>query len=192
MVAAVKKKKGKTTTTKKSQSAVKNTKSKAQRNTKKDSISKPKISRKTNQPITIKQNREEEKELVQDCISMKMNEIKSLEYLKLNNAKMEAKKFYELKKELQEEKKQFLHKFAMDDGLEDSHISLIKSYRTIERKMWEEFRIEEKAINRATILMKITELHVYLTDAYDMTKEILLEQATLTEKLKTENIIPAV
>lgn len=158
----------------------------AQKKPRKQKLSKPKTSRKTGEPITKEENREEEKELVQDTISMRKSITESLEYLKEEGAPMALEKYYELKKELDKEKQHFLHKFALDGGLEDAHIAILKSFRTIEKKLWHEYHDALKPIDRSSILGRITELQVYLADAYDANKEIIREQAELKEMLKTE------
>lgn len=126
------------------------------------------------------------KHLVLDCMVMRFSEKESLAYLKSKGEPLQRARFYEIKQEIENNREHDINKIALENGFAESHLAVINSFRTIERELWINYHRESEPLKKATILRHIMESQVYLADAYDVTKEIIREQAHLKEKMAIE------
>lgn len=130
---------------------------------------------------------DEKKHLVLDCIVMRFTEKESLAYLKSKGINLKRARFYEIKKEIEDERSHIINQMALDNGFAEAHLSIINSFRTIERELWINYHMEREPVKKASILRHITETQVYLAEAYDVTKEIIREQAEIKENLTNDS-----
>ncbi len=128
----------------------------------------------------------EKKNLVLDTIVMRFSEKESLAYMKSHHNEIKRARYYEIKKEIENERGTKINKIALENGFAESHLSVIDSFRTIERELWINYHRETKPLAKSTILRHIMESQVYLADAHDVTKEVIREQAELKVKLSID------
>ena len=121
----------------------------------------------------------EEKRLVLHTICMRMSEREALVWLIVRKHKMGAKKYYKIKQEIKDSKKETLENIALHDGLMEQHLDRIKNLETIEHEMWLSLNQEGIPTRRVMILSHIAELQPYISGAYDMTRVIMEKQVEL-------------
>lgn len=128
-----------------------------------------------------------QKEIVA-TIRMRLTTDKALLYLKEAGYEMSARSWRREKQKLNDSKLQRLH-FIAKIGFEDQHLERIDQLELIQRLMWDEYDKEESPFKRASILEKIANIQPYLSNYYDLTREVISPSGIDTQEERRDNTI---
>ncbi len=130
-------------------------------------------------PSKREQNKAELEQLILRCTVMKFSEKESLAYIKSNGKKIETSRYYEIKKEVNDQIISKGYKITSQNGLFQQHMMRIHTLETIEAEQWKKYREEPKPFLQSAILERIQNLQVYLSSAYDYIRSIIKNQEEL-------------
>jgi len=129
----------------------------------------------------------EKKQLVLDCMVMRYTTKESLTYLKTKGYNIKDSRFYALRKEIISDRESRINKMALENGFAETQLSIVDSFRLIEKELWVNYHNKDNTpIQKSQILRYIMENQTYLADVYDVTKEIIREQAEIKEKMSVD------
>lgn len=133
--------------------------------------------------IIISANREENRaeleQLILRCIVMRFSEKEALAFIADNHKKIEATRYYEIKRTLADKIVEEGYKLTSKNGLFEQHMMRIHTLETIEKEQWKNYKAEQKPILKSAILERIQNLQVYLSSAYDYIRAIIKNQEDL-------------
>ena len=129
-----------------------------------------------------------QKEIVA-TMRMRLTTEKALLYLREAGYELSAMTWRREKKKLNDSKLERLH-FIAKIGFEDQHLERIDQLELIQRLMWDEYDKEESPYKRASILEKIADIQPYLSNYYDLTREVIAPRDIESRQSSKENIIP--
>jgi hypothetical protein len=110
------------------------------------------------------------KPFVIHCMIMRLSWKESDQYLQSKNIKMSERRFYEVKKEIQESRFERLAYIAKQ-GFVDAHLERIGQLEMINEEMWKQYK--EGNYEAMEALTKIMILQPYLSAFYDASKQIM-------------------
>ena len=128
-----------------------------------------------------------QKEIVA-TIRMRLSTDKALLYLKEAGYEMSPRTWRREKQKLNDSKLERLH-FIAKIGFEDQHLERIDQLELIQRLMWDEYDKEQSPFKRASILEKIANIQPYLSNYYDLTREVISPREPLSEQKRQDDII---
>jgi hypothetical protein len=110
------------------------------------------------------------KPFVIHCMIMRLSEKESLEYLTKKGFDIKHRRFYAIKKEIEDSRFERLSKIAKE-GFVDQHLERLSQLELINEEMWKNYRARDfEAMNA---IMKIAEIQPYLSIFYDASKDVM-------------------
>jgi len=109
-----------------------------------------------------------------DTMTMRLNTKQSLEYLKNHGYEMNERKFFRLKKKVENLKLKRLYHIAKI-GFEEQHLERIDQLKLIQRLMWENYDKCVSPYQRTKILESIVSIQPYLSSYYEATFFVVKE-----------------
>jgi len=117
-----------------------------------------------------------------DTMTMRLNTKQSLEYLKNHGYEMNERKFFRLKKKVENLKLKRLYHIAKI-GFEEQHLERIDQLKLVQHLMWKDYDACNDPYQRSKILISIVSIQPYLSSYYEATHFVVKEAGD-------KNIIP--
>ena len=112
---------------------------------------------------------------VVETIIMKLDTGRSLQYLKEHGYEMSRRKFFRIKKQIEDLKLKRLYHIAKI-GFEEQHLERIDQLKLILRLMWENYEKCEIPYQKTKILESIASVQPYLSSYYEATHFVIKER----------------
>jgi hypothetical protein len=117
----------------------------------------------------------ERQRVIVECIRMRLNEKRSLEYLKEVGFEIGPATFYREKRKVEEMKLKRLYHIAKI-GFQDQHLDRIDNTELCLKLMWENYHLEKDPYKRFQMLKDIIMVQPYLSSYYEATHLIIAKQ----------------